>query len=89
MLNKHSWPGFFFFKERKMLITAAEAAKLLAVTRARLYMLVRENAVPHVRLGERQIRFSEASLKNWIAEQTVGGLVQSNGNGAHHEQRAA
>lgn len=72
-----------------MLITAAEAAKLLAVTRARLYLLVREKTIPHVRLGERQIRFEPNSLKTFIADHTVGGPAQNNGNGAHGEKVAA
>lgn len=69
-----------------MLITATEAAKLLAVKPPRLYQLVRENVVPYVRLGERQIRFNEDALKEWIKH---GGIVQSNGNGVQDEPRAA
>jgi excisionase family DNA binding protein len=67
-----------------MLIKANEAARILAVKTPRLYQLVRENVVPYVRLGERQIRFNEDALKDWINR---GGLTQSNGNGAEHSER--
>ena len=70
-----------------MLINATEAAKTLGIKPPRLYQLVRENVVPYVRLGERQLRFNADALKAFIDR---GGLAaQSNENGARDEKVAA
>ncbi len=49
------------------LLTAKEVAPILQVKTARVYELARERAIPSVRIGERQLRFDEAALRNWIA----------------------
>ncbi len=49
------------------LLTAKEVAPLLQVTSARVYELARERAIPVIRIGERQLRFDEAALRDWIA----------------------
>ena len=49
------------------LVKATDVAKLLGVSEARVYELVREGLLPAVHLG-RQIRFSEAALERFIAE---------------------
>jgi excisionase family DNA binding protein len=54
------------------LMTADEAAKLLHVPRSTLYELVRSRGLPHVRIGERGLRFTRSDLGNWIAENTYG-----------------
>jgi excisionase family DNA binding protein len=54
------------------LMTADEAAKLLHVPRSTLYELVRSRGLPHVRIGERGLRFTRSDLGSWIAENTHG-----------------
>ena len=48
------------------LLKADEVAEMLEVSEDRVYQLVRENILPHVRLG-RQVRFSAELLNNFIA----------------------
>lgn len=55
--------------------TAEFVSALLDVPKARVYELVRQNLLPAVRLGARQIRFDEEILKNWIRD---GGNLHSN-----------
>ena len=46
--------------------TAEFVAMLLDVPKARVYELVRQNLLPVVRIGARQIRFDEETLQHWI-----------------------
>jgi excisionase family DNA binding protein len=54
------------------LLTSDEAARLLRVPRSTLYELVRSRGLPHVRIGERALRFLRADLEDWIAQNTYG-----------------
>ena len=54
------------------LMTADEAARLLHVPRSTIYELVRSRGLPHVRIGERGLRFTHSDLGSWIAENTYG-----------------
>jgi excisionase family DNA binding protein len=54
------------------LLDAREAAKLLHVPRSTLYELVRSRGLPHVRIGDRGLRFTRSGLQTWIAENTYG-----------------
>lgn len=54
------------------LLDAREAAKMLHVPRSTLYELVRSRGLPHVRIGDRGLRFTRADLNDWIAENTYG-----------------
>lgn len=54
------------------LLTADEAAQLLHVPRSTLYELVRSRGLPHIRIGERGLRFTRSDLHGWIAEHTYG-----------------
>lgn len=54
------------------LLTADEAAALLHVPRSTLYELVRARGLPHVRIGERGLRFTRPDLEDWIAQNTYG-----------------
>lgn len=49
------------------LLTAKEVAPILRVTPARVYELARSRAIPAIRLGERQVRFDETALRDWLA----------------------
>ena len=48
------------------LLTAEEVADILRVSTYRVYELARRQLIPFVRLGERQLRFEEAKLLEWI-----------------------
>ncbi|MGB7922354.1 MAG: helix-turn-helix domain-containing protein [Pyrinomonadaceae bacterium] len=51
--------------ERQILI-ADEVAELLRVDRQRVYELARRNAIPVIRLGERQYRFDAEAIRQWM-----------------------
>lgn len=51
--------------ERQILI-ADEVAMILRVDRQRVYELVRRDAIPVIRLGERQYRFDAEAIEQWI-----------------------
>jgi excisionase family DNA binding protein len=51
--------------ERQILI-ADEVASMLRVDRQRVYELARRNAIPVIRLGERQYRFDAESIRQWM-----------------------
>lgn len=59
------------------LLTAKEVSEDLRVPIARVYELVRSGVLPVVRLGERQIRFNEDALREWVAR---GGNPTAGGN---------
>ncbi len=48
------------------LLTARETAQVLNIRLPRIYELARTNVIPSVKFGEKQIRFSEAALKEFI-----------------------
>ena len=50
----------------KKLLTVYEVAKILDLKPARIYELCREISLPFVLIGQRQYRFSETALSNWI-----------------------
>jgi excisionase family DNA binding protein len=53
-------------------MTADEAARLLRVPRSTLYELVRSRGLPHVRIGDRGLRFTRSDLETWVSEHTYG-----------------
>lgn len=62
------------------LLTADEAAELLHVPRSTVYELVRSRGLPHVRIGDRGLRFTRGGLEEWVASHTYG-------YSADHERR--
>ncbi len=62
------------------LLTAKEVAPILRVTPARVYELARGRAIPTIIIGERQVRFDEAALRDWLAS---GGSLQASNSGSH------
>ena len=58
--------------ERRILL-ADEVAEMLRVDRQRVYELARRNAIPVIRVGERQYRFDAEAIKQWIER---GGSVE-------------
>lgn len=63
---------------RRQIVKAPDIAALLDVGEWRVYDLVRQDLIPHVKLG-RQIRFDLAAVERWIAaggESLPGGWRQ-------------
>lgn len=54
------------------LLTAAEVAGLLRVTKAWVYAETRRGALPHVRLG-RYVRYRRAAIVAWVVDIERGG----------------
>ncbi len=48
------------------LLTVKEVSEILDLKPARIYELTREKKIPFVQIGERQYRYSETALTNWI-----------------------
>jgi excisionase family DNA binding protein len=48
------------------LLTAKEAARKLNIQPQRVWELTRRKQIPAVKIGERQYRYSERALENWI-----------------------
>jgi excisionase family DNA binding protein len=48
------------------LLTVKEVCEILDLKPARIYELTRERKIPFVQIGERQYRYSETALTNWI-----------------------
>jgi excisionase family DNA binding protein len=51
----------------KELLTADEVASVLRVDRQRIYFLVRQQLIPHIKIGHRQIRFSAEAIEYWLS----------------------
>ena len=54
-------------KDLRPLLTAQQAGRMLNVPTRRIYKMTREGLLPHVKLGCRHLRYSEESLREWIA----------------------
>jgi excisionase family DNA binding protein len=50
----------------QQILIADEVAEMLRVDRQRVYELARRNAIPVIRLGERQYRFDAGAIRQWI-----------------------
>lgn len=50
-------------------MTAGEVARYLSVSRSKIYEMVKDGEVPHLRLGTR-IRFPRSAVDRWLAERT-------------------
>lgn len=63
------------------LMTVTELAELMGISRNRVYELVRANAIPHIRIGGRQVRFSPEAVRAHLGipdtAQTVSGEQSS------------
>jgi len=60
--------------ESKSFLTVPEVSRLLRVTSARGYQLVRSGELPHVRRGRRVLVPAEA-WRRWMSEQTERALA--------------
>jgi len=59
--------------EKPLLLTVSEAARLLGICRNTCYELIRQQRIPHVRLG-RRVLVPRFGLEQWIAREA--GLPQ-------------
>ena len=57
------------------LLTAKQAADVLVISPRKLWALTASREIPHVRLGERTVRYKASALADWIDSKTVS--VQS------------
>ncbi len=60
------------------LLKAEAVAEILNVKLQRVWELTRENKIPFIQLGERQYRYSETALMNWLEN---GGTIGQNQTG--------
>ena len=61
------------------LLKVNDVGELLDLKPARIYELTREKKIPFVQIGERQYRYSETALTNWI--DNGGNQVKQNASG--------
>jgi excisionase family DNA binding protein len=52
------------------IMTVPEVAKYLRMSPSKLYLLLQQKKIPHVRIG-RNVRIRETELKEWIEAQAV------------------
>jgi len=56
----------------EQLLSVPQAAKLLSISRTKLYELIHKEEIPHIKIGAR-VFFTESLLEAWIEERTVHG----------------
>lgn len=54
-------------------LTVKEAAGILRISSSKMYQLLRENMVPHLKLGNRVV-IPRTRFMNWIDSTTTGGM---------------
>ncbi len=55
---------------------AREAAAYLGVSRSKVYAMAADGTLPHVKIGDRVVRFPPAMLAAWVQDNThPGGKV--------------
>jgi excisionase family DNA binding protein len=69
----------------KQILVADEVAELLRVDRQRVYELARRNAIPVIRLGERQYRFDAEAIRQWLMR--GGGTAEGGGGDESRKSR--
>ena len=58
----------------KTILTAGEAAAILRISKSMMYGLIRDNVVPHISIGNRQV-IPAGQLYDWIEKSVVGGKL--------------
>jgi excisionase family DNA binding protein len=59
----------------RQVLTAAEVAQMLGVSKDYIYDACARDELPHVRLG-RSIRFRRESIEQWLREQEQGAAAE-------------
>lgn len=58
------------------LLKAEKVAEILDVPKQRIYELTRERKIPFIQVGDRQYRYSETAIFQWIEN---GGSIENTG----------
>lgn len=84
MLSGAIWQHFLLEEApmEQQILVADEVAEMLRVDRQRVYELARRNAIPVIRLGNRQYRFDAHAIRKWIER----GGTRGTGAGAEAER---
>jgi excisionase family DNA binding protein len=53
------------------LLTVAEAAAYLRLSKAQTYKMITEKKIPHIRLGQKRVVIRRVELEDWLKGQTV------------------
>lgn len=51
------------------ILTPAEVAEKLKMSKAKIYLLIQRKELPHIRIGK-NVRVWESDLKKWLDKQT-------------------
>jgi excisionase family DNA binding protein len=62
------------------LLTVAEAAPLLRLSRQAAYAVIRAGLIPVVRVSQRRIRLDPRAIREWIESQTQKNGAQNQDN---------
>jgi len=57
--------------ETRPLLTYEQAARALGIKLNTLYSWVRDRKIPHVRLGDRLVRFDHAEIEKFVEDRRV------------------
>ena len=52
--------------------TYDEASEALKIPKNTLYSMVKKNTIPHIRVGQKTVRFYPSVLERWLDQKTVG-----------------
>ncbi len=55
-----------FDKSKQKILTADEVADVLRVNRQRVYELTRRDLLPHIKIADRQYRYLESAILEWL-----------------------
>lgn len=61
------------------LLTYDQVSQRFQIKKGTLAWMVHTRAIPHIRLGPRQVRFCEAELERWLRERTVRVAAKNKG----------
>lgn len=57
--------------EQLSLWTVGDAAEFLRTSVAAIYKMVERRQIPHIRLGDRKLRFDPAVLRDWVWQNAI------------------
>lgn len=53
------------------LLTAREVAQYLKLSKSKVYYLIAQKEIPHVRIGKRNVRIRQTDLQVWLEKSSV------------------
>ena len=57
-------------KMNDVILTIPEVAKLLKLSRSKVYLLVTQKKIPYIRIG-RNVRIRQSDLETWLNQRVV------------------